>query len=126
MISRETPSWRSETIRRHLRAARPSNCRRCGAPVLIGPDADVAAVTVTVDPGPLDAVLEAAVLLTGRRTYDVVNTIGPPELWHRAHYNISAPRRWPVVTDHKCGAVLVPHTPASTPAPAPVLDIPPF
>lgn len=46
--------WQAEQAERSRRKARPGTCRKCGAAILTGPDADRAAIPATVDPEPVD------------------------------------------------------------------------
>src|SRR5690606_41797950 len=51
---------------RVARKARATRCRRCGPPILAGPDADICGWPARVDPAPLTAPRQAAAILTGR------------------------------------------------------------
>ena len=46
--------WQADAAERSRRKARPALCTRCLHPVLAGPDADRAAIPVTVDAQPVD------------------------------------------------------------------------
>ncbi len=112
------PDW----LRRHLertgaigrdgiaRQARPRRCPRCGAVVLAGLDADLAALRAVVDPAPLSAQAELAALLAGRRTFRLANADGGRvEIDARDHFAISATPPGGnviVVAAHECGKPL--------------------
>lgn len=103
------PAWLERTIGDVHRAAGLKTCPRCGAPILVGLDADRAALTAHADITTVNAVGEALALLSGRPTYDLVNTGGRKELSYRDEWNISGPRKWPVLPEHRCGASLKAH-----------------
>lgn len=109
----------------HDRAV-PRRCPHCHALTLVGLDAEVAALSVRVDPGSLTVRDEATALLTGRRTF----VLRP----HRDRWVIRHRDRWAiaghpagtvhVVAEHHCGAVLAPPpTPARQEA---ATDVIPF
>jgi hypothetical protein len=45
--------WQADLIETSRRKAKPGQCARCGAAVLRGPDADMAAIPVVVDASPV-------------------------------------------------------------------------
>lgn len=125
------PAW----LQRHLetigaantdgvaRKARATRCRRCGAPILAGLDADICGWPARVDPAPLTAQGEAAAILTGRTTYRLNGTHSHIEIDRREDFNI---RGTPpsdeciVVAEHACGKQLagiqaITATPANEP-----------
>lgn len=90
-------------------------CRTCHSPTLRGLDADTCAFEITLDPTPLDPLGEVLALTAGRRTYDLTHTAGRYEINPRTHHHITRPRRYPVLTEHRCGQPL---PVAAEPAPA--------
>lgn len=84
------------------------HCPRCSAPTLVGLDAEVAAMSVTVDPWPLTIRDEATALLTGRPTYRVTESGGRLRIRHRDHWQIlgTPPTTVHVVAAHRCGQPL--------------------
>ncbi|GAA4059731.1 hypothetical protein [Actinomadura miaoliensis] len=102
-------------------------CQKCHAPILVGLDADRAAITAYCDPTPLTELGEAFALVTGRKTYDLCNGPRRKELHPREAAHIKKPRIYPVLATHKCGAPL--HA-FAVPAPQKERvvadDIPPF
>jgi hypothetical protein len=76
-------------------------CPRCGTAVLA---AHSGGVPVRADAEPLDERGELLALLDGRMTYDMYIGGLPrkPYLHLRYSWTISRPRKWKVVTDHKC------------------------
>lgn len=87
------------------RAASRRICRDCGQPVVRALDADLLAFEVTVDPTPVNPVGELLALAAGRRTYDGIHVGGRLELEPRRPAHITQ-HRYPVFTDHHCGAPL--------------------
>lgn len=71
------------------RAVRATYCRGCGAHVMRGLDADVAALPTVVDPTPLDPLGEALALLANRPTYSL-RWVGRYEIDHRLGATIAA------------------------------------
>lgn len=90
------------------RAATLRLCPRCKNPVIVGHDADRAARNVTCDPTPITELGEAFALMQGRFTYCFADNQGRKILWHRHEWNIRAPRRWPVLTEHRCNSPMAP------------------
>ena len=94
----------------HTRRAQPRLCRRCDARVLIGLDADVAALPVTVDPTPLTPLGEALAQLEGRYTVElfpdarghVMDTRTDTRILHRPA-DVAQ-----VLPEHRCGTPLPP------------------
>jgi len=106
--------WNVDGVARTLTATR---CRRCHAPLLTGLDADRCALPVTVDPDPVDTVGELTALLTGRATLNLVHTGGHKYVLNRrTKFQISAPRKHPVLAEHACGLPL--GKPEEMPAPS--------
>lgn len=87
------------------RAAVHATCRRCGAAILHGPDADLCALTAAVDPWQLDPVAEILALLDGRATYAAFTRgDGRTEIEGRDTFGVtSQPRNGIVVGEHRCG-----------------------
>lgn len=118
MIKDPMPDW----LRRQLedsgvltrdgftRRAVPRRCAKCQWMTWQGLDSDIAAVRAICDYQPVSALGELAALLAGRPTYDLLGS--PPA------FRISGPReaceiraarrRWPVLTQHRCGSVALP------------------
>lgn len=132
------PAW----LQRHLetigaantdgvaRKARGTRCRRCGAPILAGLDADICGWPARVDPAPLTAQGEAAAILTGRTTYRLNGTPSRVEIDRREDFNI---RGTPpsdeciVVAEHECGKQLAEMQTITTTTPSgPADDVCPF
>lgn len=92
----------------------------CHAPILAGLDADVAALSVAVDPYPLTPLGEVEALRDSRRTYDLRQM----RLDRRDHWTIPghppSPRH-PVVAEHRCGHPIPDDwkAPPAPPAPTP-------
>jgi hypothetical protein len=125
-----TPGWlQRKRATEASRAATLRLCPRCKAPVIVGLDADRAAINATCDPTPLSELGEAFALIDGRATYDFGNGPGRKELWHRYEWNITAPRRDPVLATHKCHKPMAPFAaPTCTPTRKAATDddLPPF
>lgn len=97
-------AWNGDGIGR---AARAGYCRDCGQVVLRGLDADRVALTVTVDPQPLNPLGEFLALATGRLTFSL-RWRGRYEIDRRESCHIqTAPARVrgksSVVVEHRCG-----------------------
>lgn len=99
------------------RAARAGTCRSCGAKVLRGLDADVCAMTATVDPDPISPQGEALARLADRRTYDLRPSGNRWELnvrdrWHIRGRPAGQPAglRFDVLAEHRCGSAALPGT----------------
>lgn len=125
------PKWLEEKKAEYARTAQLRLCKHCGAPILRGLDADIAALKVDIDPTPITETGEALALLQGRGTYELHRSRHGPTICHRAEWNISAPRRRPVYPAHRCGQGLADHTDTTawrSTAPAALVDpnIPPF
>ena len=93
-----TPPWLAAKIRANQRQARDGTCRRCGAPLLAGLDADVCAFTVTADPAPVGPGAELRALMAGRASFDLLGG----ELHRRDRWHVTGRRRWPVLLEHVC------------------------
>lgn len=93
-------------------------CRRCGDWTLTG---HAEGRLVHAHPIPLNAHEEAQALLDGRSTYNLhIQLMGTQMLLHwRSSFEIAAPRRCPVVTDHRCGRPIGTPHPTPPPRPAP-------
>lgn len=95
----KSKNWLAEKVDSRRRAARPGPCPRCDAPTLVGPDHDHCAITVRVDQAPVDPVTEAAAVLSGRYSCELVRGC----LWHRDSFRLESPRRpYPVHLEHRC------------------------
>lgn len=97
------------------RSARAGACRRCGAMIMSGLDADRAGWAVAVDPYPLSGAGELAALLTGRQTYSLIwiAGLGRYEIDFRYPENIEheppgSKANRDVVVRHSCHAVRLP------------------
>jgi hypothetical protein len=77
------------------RHTRPDTCSHCGAPLLVGLDADLCALTATVDITMASAAEETAHLLAGGTSYDYIRG----ELHYRDHHRH---REYPVLLSHVC------------------------
>lgn len=97
-------AWQARRVAAAMRAAVRVDCRKCGAPVLVGDDDDHVAVRVTVDAEPVDRLAEAVGLAEGRASYDLLPSPGGGDLWHRdRHHQLSsAPPRYPIHLEHRC------------------------
>lgn len=92
------------------RRAQPRLCRTCNAHVLTGLDADLAALSITADPTPLDQLGELTALASGRSTYTlehdgprlVLNYRDAGRIRHRPPGGI----RYDVLPAHACGRPL--------------------
>jgi hypothetical protein len=123
-----TPAWLARGRGGATRAAGIRLCPKCRAPILTGLDADMCALTVRVDPTPLTELGEAVALLQGRMTYNLASGPSRKELDQREAHHIGAPRKSPVLAQHRC------HQPLDAfAAPAPKIerivaddDTPPF
>lgn len=104
------PKWLEERKAEYARLAQLRLCKKCGAAVLRGLDADVAALKVEIDPVPITETGEALALLQGRGTYELHRSRHGLAICHRADHNIRAPRRRPVYPTHRCGQQLAEHT----------------
>lgn len=102
------PAWLLASQGGILRAASIAVCQKCGAPILAGLDADKCALYVRADITPIDEIGEALALMQGRRTFDLVGNWQRKELEYRHSWNIKAPRRYPVLAEHRCHAPLPP------------------
>jgi hypothetical protein len=91
--------------------ARALPCPRCHATIVRGLTDPPAAWTALTDPVPLGAAQEAAALINGRFTYDLITT-ARPRLIYRDQFRITE-RNWPVLATHTC------------PGPVPWVNIPP-
>jgi hypothetical protein len=101
------PAWLRDHIRANKRTATLTQCRQCAAPILTGLDNDIAALTAKTDPTPITPLGETIALLQGRNTYNLTtNSNGRKELDHRDQWQISAPRKHPVLPEHRCGQPL--------------------
>lgn len=119
--------WVEEKVALSRRAARPSQCARCGESVLRGLDNDQCAFVATVDPEPVTVEGELLAIAQGRWTYDGHRggTGQGIELVARTADMLTC-RTADVFADHRCGSPL-PRQPASvTAASKPLPEIPPF
>lgn len=97
-----SPDGISRTLRRR-------KCTKCGMPVMVGLDDDVAAMTVYLDPWPLSEMGEEVILITSEMTYTVIGGTVKPEAIPRDSF---MRRRRPaseghvVLAAHKCGREL--------------------
>lgn len=94
-------TWIAEQVTRSRRAARPTTCSHCGNPVLVGPDHDTVAMTVTVDTEPVDHLHEITAMLTDRtrHSYDLIRG----DLHHRTVWHIHADAHpHPIHLEHRC------------------------
>lgn len=106
--------WNSDSFSRRLSAGR---CHRCHAQVVRGLDADVAAISVTADPQPIDQLGEALALLAGRSSYSLLRRDSAWSLSPRDEYRIRAGKPATVLAEHRCGS---PPLPAGPPLPEPI------
>lgn len=97
------PAWLLASQGGILRAASISVCQKCGAPILAGLDSDRCAIHAKVDITPVDELGETVALMQGRYTYDLIGNWQRKELEYRYSWNINAPRRYPVLVEHRCG-----------------------
>lgn len=126
--------WLKQRQTEYARAAQIRACKKCGATILTGLDADIAALKVEIDPTPITPLGEAVALLQGRSTYQLHTARGARQIHHRNDWNITAPRTRPVYPAHRCGHPLDDHLdttwttpPPQPPAPTtPQEDTPPF
>lgn len=109
-----TPQWLKDHIAENARRATLKTCPRCHAPVIVGLDADVAAFKATCDPTPLTPLGEYIALADGRITYDLAGGYSRKELWQRTALNIQTARRYPVLTEHRCGKPLAEYAEPNT------------
>lgn len=90
--------WLSDKIEATRRACTETVCALCGVDVLVGPSADFAYWTATVDPVDIDAFSEAVAYLSGRFAYQLHrNELHIRDRWQFEH----VPRPY-VVLDHQC------------------------
>lgn len=110
--------------RGNSRAAGTYACPGCRAVILRGLDADVAALTVTVDPAPLTLLGEVLALARGRTTYDLTRRGGRYELDPRnpSHIKKRPASEFHVAPEHKCGNPLPAKPREFIPANTPVSD----
>lgn len=121
------PAWLQRTLGDTYRTVRLRLCPNCRAPILVGLDADICAFTARADPTPIDEIGEAVALLTGRRTYDLTGTGSGKQLNAREEHNITAPRKYLVFPEHRCGKSLAAHIdPAASTAKRKTPEEPPF
>jgi hypothetical protein len=128
---KHTPQWLRDRQAEYARAAQMRLCKKCGSPVLVGLDADIAALKVEIDPTPINAVGEAVALLAGRGTYELHAARGARQIHCREEWNVRAPRTRPVFPGHRCGQPLdahldTTHPRTAAPAAATPDDTPPF
>lgn len=95
--------WLAEKIAAGRRAAKPNTCRRCGKPVLAGPDDDIAALPAAVDPQPVDAATELLALSDGRASYNLIGgeLCYRTQQWH-VRYAPAGVSPHPVHLEHRC------------------------
>jgi len=92
-----TATWLEDKKAASRRAAKITNCHRCGQQVLTGASHDHCSITITVDPEPVTYLAEVAAYLTGHRAADYDGTDLNLREW------ITAPSKWPVHLIHHCG-----------------------
>lgn len=97
--------WNEDGIARRARARL---CPKCGDPIMVGLDADVAAYPAKCDPTPLNALGEVQALMTGRATWHLNYIGGRYEINYRYAEHIKAhpagsDPRVEVLAEHKCG-----------------------
>ena len=68
---------RAERAAEARRAATATTCRRCGAPVLVGLDEDVAAAPATADAAPATYLAAVVALLSGRGVLALAGSPSP-------------------------------------------------
>src|SRR4051812_36049805 len=97
---RSARDWLAERIEAGRRNARRDVCRRCSAPVLVGPDPDTVARLVVAESGSVDRLAEVVAWLRGRPAYDFVGRryLAFREPWHVG----SAIARYPIHLLHEC------------------------
>jgi hypothetical protein len=94
--------------------AHATPCPSCGATTIRGLTHPPGAYQAITDPVPLTMIAEAAALLKGKLTYDLVSGItGHHELIRRDQHRIKQ-RDWPVLATHQCPGP-VPWTPPRPP-----------
>jgi ribosomal protein L37AE/L43A len=92
-----TATWLEDKKEASRRAAKITNCRKCGQQVITGASHDHCSITVTVDPEPVSYLAEVAAYLTGHRAADYDGTDLNLREW------ITSPAKWPVHLIHQCG-----------------------
>lgn len=100
-------------------------CHRCESHVILALDAPVMALTVRLDPVPLDAHAELSARLDGRWTYDLIDTGRRRELAYRDEHRI-LDRDHPVLATHRCPGPIPATTPIHEPPEPPEQVHPPF
>lgn len=82
--------------------AKTSTCPRCGAPVLTARAGRIAALNVTADPEPIDAMAEILARVEGRLTWFLITSpLGAQRIaWRNPGFTPHA--KHPVIRDHKC------------------------
>ena len=89
--------------RRTGRTATPQTCRKCGTPVLVGPDHDVAALIVTVEADPLpEGIDEANLIDAGRSTYTARAQRDGVALWYRDSHHRPSRAGLTIHAEHAC------------------------
>jgi hypothetical protein len=83
------------------RSAKSTICRKCGTPVLTGPDHDIAAIVVTVDVTPVDPDTELVAVRSGIRSFTARSAKGGIQLWYRDTWH-RTPSANPVHLEHRC------------------------
>lgn len=142
MSDLDDAAW--ERLERHLiatgrlspegigRRARPTRCRTCKAPTLVGLDDETCALRADADPRPITALGEALAHLEDRRTYALVPNAGRLVLDYRDAGRIThrpaGHGRYDVLVEHSCNSAtrfpttasfLEPHIAAALPEGAP-------
>lgn len=121
------PTWLQRQRGETTRAAAIRLCPRCKAPTLVGLDADTCALTVRVDPTPINQKGEAVAAFSRRTTYDLTGDGRRKQLDPRRPDHIRRSRRYPVFAQHECGHDLSQFAVESpTPKKETVSDVPPF
>lgn len=108
----KAPAWMRARIVSNQRKAKVTGCA-CGAPVVVGLDADQCAFNVAADVLPVTWPGELAAVLQGRGTFSVALV----ELTRREAHDRTKPAAAPVLVEHRCGEPLPSTWLADTPAP---------
>lgn len=104
-----------------MRNSTSHQCRKCGAHIRSGLDADVLAFVARVDDDPVTRQGELLAILNGRRTYSLEGG----RLHRRRLHHLQAPARAPYV-EHRCWEPFPAAWLAPMPRPAVLTDAPPF
>ena len=106
------------------RAVIQGRCQRCRADVLLGYDADTAALLAVVDNAPLTRSGELLAVVAGRLTYrlDIAG-----HLHHRRWLRIKTPAVGQTLAQHRCGEAIPSHwrqPPKPQPMPTNTTEVP--